>query len=89
MPTRAETKVEAVSPYKLVILAYDTEVRTEFGVTAMIEFLDGPRAGESMPSGTKLRGKRSESTCVIDERYGATRTFVRVLRVNDDSTPQL
>jgi hypothetical protein len=35
----------------------------------------------------KLRGKGSESTCVIDDNYGATRTFVRVLQVDDEQQP--
>jgi len=35
----------------------------------------------------KLRGKGSESTCVIDEHHGATRTFVRVLQVDDEHDP--
>lgn len=49
---RAETKVEAMSPYRLVIVAYDSEVQTESGVAARMEFLDGPHAGESMPTGS-------------------------------------
>src|SRR5687768_17547314 len=42
----ADTKTSAACPYSLVIVAVDREVRTEFGVAATLEFLDGPRAGE-------------------------------------------
>src|SRR5580765_4429533 len=48
LTTRIETKVEAANPYRLVIVAYDSEVPSEFGVAASMTFLDGPRAGQSM-----------------------------------------
>ena len=44
-----ETKTSTTCPYKLIIVAYDSEVRSEFGVAATIEFLDGQRAGDRLP----------------------------------------
>ena len=51
---RVETKVAQRSPYRLVIAAVDSEVPTEFGVGAMMEFLDGGRAGEKVPAGAAI-----------------------------------
>lgn len=43
---QALLKVSAVNPYTLIIVAYDSEVPNEFGIKTVMEFLDGPRAGE-------------------------------------------
>jgi hypothetical protein len=71
LTTRAETKVEAISPYRLIIVAYDSEVRTEAGVTARMEFLDGPRAGESMPTGGVFTNGVPDVTWPVKVRFTA------------------
>jgi len=43
LAVQAETKVEAASPYRLLILAQDSDVPTEYGVMATMQFLDGGR----------------------------------------------
>jgi hypothetical protein len=48
----AETKVEGANPYRLVIYAQDSEVRTL--LNARLEFLDGPRTGERITSSDVL-----------------------------------
>ena len=48
----AETRTSALSTYQWIIVAHDSEVLTESGVAATVEFLDGPRAGERMPIGS-------------------------------------
>jgi hypothetical protein len=50
LTTRAETKVETQNKYRLIIVAHDSEVKNEFGVRARMEFLEGPRAGQSIPT---------------------------------------
>jgi hypothetical protein len=44
----AETRVETPNPYHWIILAFDKDVPTELGIQATMEFLDGPRAGQSI-----------------------------------------
>jgi hypothetical protein len=53
---RLETKVETISPHRFVIVAYDSEVGTELGVEATMEFLDGPRRGEIVPRSVYASG---------------------------------
>lgn len=47
-----DTRTSAPSPYQWIIVAYDREVPTEFGISATLEFLEGPRAGERMMLGS-------------------------------------
>jgi len=46
LSARSETRVTAANPYTLIIVAYDSEVPSEFGVVTEMEFLDGPSAGQ-------------------------------------------
>jgi hypothetical protein len=56
LTTKVETKVEVVNPYSMVIVAYDKEVPTEFGVAGSLEFLDGSRAGQIIRTGDAIGG---------------------------------
>jgi hypothetical protein len=47
-----DSKVEAPSPYNWIVAVFDSEVRTEFGIAATMEFLDGPRAGQQVSVGS-------------------------------------
>jgi hypothetical protein len=51
LSAQAVAKVVAANPYQLVIVAYDEEVPSEFGVSTEMEFLDGPSAGQRVPTG--------------------------------------
>jgi hypothetical protein len=48
----AEIKTSAPSPYQWIIVAHDSDVPSEFGVAATVEFLEGPRRGERIPIGS-------------------------------------
>lgn len=47
---QADAKVAAANPYQLIIVAYDSEVPSEFGVVTEMEFLEGPSAGQKVPT---------------------------------------
>ena len=77
LSARAETKVEAVSPYQLVIVAFDSEVRTDFGVRATMEFLDGPRARDII-----------ETTHALGDAFGSITWPVKVRFTAEDYAPK-
>ena len=67
----AETKTAAACPYSLVIVAMDREVGTEFGVAATLEFLDGPRAGERIRTGSVFNAVASNTEWPVKVRLTA------------------
>ena len=67
----ADTKTSAVCPYRLVIVAVDGEVETEFGVAATLEFLDGPRAGERIQTGSVFNAVASNTVWPVRVRLTA------------------
>ena len=67
----ADTKTSAACPYSLVIVAVDREVGTEFGVAATLEFLDGPRAGERIQTGSAFNAVASNTEWPVRVRVTA------------------
>lgn len=66
-----ETKTATACPYSLVIVAMDREVGTEFGVAATLEFLDGPRAGERIRTGSVFNAVASNTDWPVKVRLTA------------------
>src|SRR5262249_47479799 len=49
---RGEVKVTGPDPYSLIIVAHDSEVPTDAGLEATMEFLEGPRVGQRISIGS-------------------------------------
>ena len=73
----ASPESPTVSSYQLVIVAFDSEVRTDFGVRARMEFLDGPRAGEII-----------ETTHALGNAFGNIMWPVKVRFTAEDYAPK-
>lgn len=68
---QALLKVSAVNPYTLIIVAYDREVPSEFGVKTVMEFLDGPRAGERVTTDWIFSDGLTNITWPVRVRFSA------------------
>ena len=71
LSAQAAAKVTALNPYKLVIVAYDSEVPSEFGVSTEMEFLDGPSAGQRVPTGWVWTNGLPDVTWPVRVRFTA------------------
>lgn len=68
---RAEARVESACPYTLIVVAQDKEVPNEFGVAATMEFLDGPRAGQRIATGSVYTNGLTLATWPARVRFSA------------------
>ena len=74
LTAQAETKVQAVRPYHVVIVPYDSEMYAPpvmKPLTANMEFLDGPRAGQKMPVASFYRDGMPDVVWPVKVRFTA------------------